>query len=63
LCAGSDIRPLHVALVDPSGYSRPYDHELADALAARGHRVTLWTARFVHGAAPEAVDYDVGEHF
>ena len=63
MSAGSDIRSLHVALVDPSGYSRPYDHELADALAARGHRVTLWTARFVHGAAPEAVDYDVVEHF
>jgi glycosyltransferase involved in cell wall biosynthesis len=63
LSAGSDIRSLHVALIDPSGYSRPYDHELADALAARGHRVTLWTARFVHGEAPEPVDYDVVEHF
>jgi glycosyltransferase involved in cell wall biosynthesis len=63
LSAGSDIRSLHVALIDPSGYSRPYDHELATALAARGHRVTLWTSRFVHGSAPEAVGYRVVEHF
>jgi glycosyltransferase involved in cell wall biosynthesis len=52
-----------VALVDPSGYSRPYDHELARALAARGHRVTLWTARFVHGDPPPAQGYEVREHF
>jgi glycosyltransferase involved in cell wall biosynthesis len=63
LSAGSDIRSLHVALIDPSGYSRPYDHELATALAARGHRVTLWTSRFAHGSAPEAVGYRVVEHF
>jgi glycosyltransferase involved in cell wall biosynthesis len=63
LSAGSDTRTLHVALIDPSGYSRPYDHELASALAARGHRVTLWSSRFVHGGAPEAVDYEVVEHF
>jgi glycosyltransferase involved in cell wall biosynthesis len=63
LTAGSDINSLHIALVDPSGYSRPYDHELADALAALGHRVTLWTARFVHGDPPEAVSYQVVEHF
>jgi glycosyltransferase involved in cell wall biosynthesis len=55
--------PLRVALVDPSGYSRPYDHELAHALAARGHRVTLWTSAFVHGSAPEPVGYEVREHF
>ena len=56
-------RPLRVALVDPSGYSRPYDHELARGLAARGHTVTLWTAGFVHGDAPAAAGYDVREHF
>jgi glycosyltransferase involved in cell wall biosynthesis len=55
--------PLRVALVDPSGYSRPYDHELARALAARGHRVTLWTSAFVHGSAPPAEGYEVREHF
>jgi glycosyltransferase involved in cell wall biosynthesis len=56
-------RPLRVALVDPSGYSRPYDHELARALAARGHRVTLWTSAFVHGSAPPPEGYEVREHF
>jgi glycosyltransferase involved in cell wall biosynthesis len=56
-------RPLRVALVDPSGYSRPYDHELARALARRGHEVTLWTARFVHGRAPQPDGYEVREHF
>jgi glycosyltransferase involved in cell wall biosynthesis len=63
LSAGSDIRSLHVALIDPSGYSRPYDHELATALAARNHRVTLWTAQFMHGEAPDPVGYTVVEHF
>jgi glycosyltransferase involved in cell wall biosynthesis len=52
-----------VALVDPSGYSRPYDHELARALAGRGHEVTLWTSAFVHGAAPDPAGYTVREHF
>jgi glycosyltransferase involved in cell wall biosynthesis len=56
-------RPLRVALIDPSGYSRPYDHELARALAGRGHHVTLWTAGFVHGDPPPADGYDVREHF
>ncbi|HEY3766313.1 MAG TPA: glycosyltransferase family 4 protein, partial [Gaiellales bacterium] len=55
--------PLRVALVDPSGYSRPYDHELARALAAAGHHVTLWTSAFVHGQAPAPAGYEVREHF
>jgi glycosyltransferase involved in cell wall biosynthesis len=56
-------RPLHVALIDPSGFSRPYDHELARALAGRGHRVTLYTSAFVHGAPPPAAGYAVQELF
>jgi len=56
-------RPLSLALIDPSGYSRPYDHELARALAGRGHRVTLWTAGFVHGEAPAPDGYEVCELF
>lgn len=52
-------RPLYVALIDPSGYSRPYDHELARALCQRGHRVTLFTSAFVHGAPPAADGYSV----
>jgi len=56
-------RLLSLALIDPSGYSRPYDHELARALAGRGHRVTLWTAGFVHGEAPAPDGYEVCELF
>jgi glycosyltransferase involved in cell wall biosynthesis len=63
MAASPDNRALDVALIDPSGYSRPYDHELARGLAARGHRVTLWTARFVHGDAPRPVGYAVEEVF
>jgi glycosyltransferase involved in cell wall biosynthesis len=56
-------RRLRVALVDPSGYTRPYDHELARALARRGHDVSLWTASFVHGEPPPADGYRVRELF
>jgi glycosyltransferase involved in cell wall biosynthesis len=63
VAGGSAPHALHIALVDPSGYSRPYDHELARALAARGHDVTLWTAAFVHGDAPAPEGYRVEEVF
>ena len=63
LAVTADTRRLHVGLIDPSGFSRPYDHELARALAARGHEVTLWTASFVHGAAPQPEGYQVRELF
>ena len=56
-------RRLRVALIDPSGYTRPYDHELARALARRGHDVSLWTASFVHGDPPPAEGYRVRELF
>jgi glycosyltransferase involved in cell wall biosynthesis len=59
----SGTRPLYVALIDPSGYSRPYDHELARSLAQRGNRVSLVTASFVHGTAPEPEGYTVEELF
>lgn len=61
--AGSATRSLHLTLIDPSGYSRPYDHELARALAARGHEVTLVTAAFVHGEPPAPDGYRVDERF
>src|SRR4051812_41280196 len=54
---------LSVALVDPSGYSRPYDHELAAALAERGHDVTLWTSRFAHAEPPRVDGYRVRDAF
>jgi glycosyltransferase involved in cell wall biosynthesis len=50
-------------LVDPRGDTRPYDHALAAALAARGHRVTLETSRFPHGDLPPAPGVDVHERF
>ena len=52
-----------MALIDPSGFSRPYDHELARGLARRGHDVSLWTASFVHGEPPRADGYRVRELF
>jgi glycosyltransferase involved in cell wall biosynthesis len=61
--SGPRREPLRVALVDPSGYSRPYDHELARALARRGHDVTLWTSRFQHGDAPAPAGYRLRETF
>lgn len=52
-----------MGLIDPSGFSRPYDHELARALAARGLGVTLWTSRPVHGDVPSADGYVLAERF
>jgi glycosyltransferase involved in cell wall biosynthesis len=43
---------VRVVLVDPAGYTAPYDHSLAAALAARGHEVDLLTSPAVFGEAP-----------
>jgi glycosyltransferase involved in cell wall biosynthesis len=48
---------VRVALIDAGAYTPPYDHRLAAALAARGHDVTLLTAPFRFGEAPEPVGY------
>jgi glycosyltransferase involved in cell wall biosynthesis len=48
---------VRVALIDAGAYTPPYDHRLAAALAARGHEVTLLTAPFRFGEAPEPVGY------
>jgi hypothetical protein len=48
---------MRVALVDPLAYTPPYDHELAAALAHRGHEVTLLTSPFLHGDAPSPAGY------
>jgi glycosyltransferase involved in cell wall biosynthesis len=50
-------------LVDPVGYTRPYDHNLATGLARRGHAVELVTARFPHGEPPRPEGYRVHELF
>lgn len=54
---------MRIVLVDPRGDSRPYDHGLGAALAARGHDVVLATCRFRHGALPPAPGVDVQERF
>ena len=51
---------VRVQLIDPSGDVAPYDHALAEGLAAHGADVELVTSRFVHGpaAAPEGYAAD-----
>src|SRR6185437_14173811 len=56
-------RPVRVALIDAGAYTPPYDDRLAAALAARGHDVTLLTAPFRFGDAPEPVGYRREELF
>jgi glycosyltransferase involved in cell wall biosynthesis len=48
---------VRVALIDAGAYTPPYDHRLAAGLAARGHDVTLLTAPFRFGEAPEPIGY------
>jgi glycosyltransferase involved in cell wall biosynthesis len=45
---------MRVAILDPPGFTPPYDHSLASALAARGHDVDLLTAPAA--GAPPALD-------
>jgi glycosyltransferase involved in cell wall biosynthesis len=48
---------MRIALVDPLGYTTPYDDRLAAALGARGHEVHLLTAPFLLDQAPEPNGY------
>jgi glycosyltransferase involved in cell wall biosynthesis len=43
---------MRIVLVDPLSYSAPYDHHLAEALARRGHDVSLLTSRFLFDDVP-----------
>jgi glycosyltransferase involved in cell wall biosynthesis len=52
-----------VALVDPAGTTPPYDHELARALARRGHDVDLLTSPFPFGPVPAPDGYRRDEVF
>ena len=54
---------MKIALLDPPSFTAPYDHELAAALARRGHEVTLLTSPFVHGEVPEPDGYRREEVF
>jgi len=44
-------------LVDPSAFTRPYDHALCAALARAGAEVRLVTSEFVYGAVPPPDGY------
>ena len=54
---------MRVHVVDPSAYSRPYDHELCAALARAGAEVDLITSAFPYGRVPEPRGYGVREVF
>ena len=54
---------MRIAVVDPLSYTPPYDHELAAALARRGHEVELLTSAYLHGVAPVPVGYRRREVF
>ena len=60
---GNIIAAVHVALVDPLATTPPYDHELAGALARRGHTVDLLTSPFPFGPVPAPVGYRRDELF
>jgi glycosyltransferase involved in cell wall biosynthesis len=48
---------VRIALVDPLGYTTPYDDRLASALAKRGHDVHLLTAPFLLDEPPAPNGY------
>ncbi len=54
---------MRIALLDPPGFTPPYDHALAAALAARGPDVTLFTAPDLFGSARRAEGYARRETF
>ena len=54
---------MRVQVVDPPAYTPPYDRSLCAALARAGAEVELVTSRFVHGAVPAPMGYEVREIF
>jgi glycosyltransferase involved in cell wall biosynthesis len=54
---------MRVQVVDPSAYSRPYDHALCTALAHEGLEVELVTSAFAYGEVPPPDGYAVRELF
>jgi glycosyltransferase involved in cell wall biosynthesis len=54
---------MRVTVADPPAYTPPYDHALCEALADRGHEVTLATSRFRFGAVAEPHGYRREESF
>ena len=54
---------MRVTVADPPAYTPPYDHALCEALADRGHDVTLATGPFRYGGVPEPHGYRREERF
>lgn len=54
---------VRIALLDPPGFTPPYDHALAAALAARGHDVALFTAPDLFGSDRRPEGYERRETF
>ena len=54
---------MRVTVVDPPAYTPPYDHALCEALADRGHEVTLATSHFRYGPVPAPGGYRREECF
>ncbi len=54
---------MRIAILDPPGFTPPYDHSLSAALAERGHDVHLLTAPDPRGAAREPAGYRRHETF
>jgi glycosyltransferase involved in cell wall biosynthesis len=54
---------MRVQVVDPSGFTRPYDHALCTALAQDGLEVELITSRSAYGEVPAADGYAIRERF
>jgi glycosyltransferase involved in cell wall biosynthesis len=54
---------MRVQVVDPSGFTRPYDHALASALAQAGLEIELITSRSAYGEGPAPDGYAVRECF
>jgi len=54
---------MRVQVVDPSAYTRPYDHALCTALAQAGADVELITSAFAYGTAPAPDGYRLRELF
>jgi glycosyltransferase involved in cell wall biosynthesis len=54
---------MNVHVVDPSAYTRAYDHALCEALAEAGANVELITSRFGYGPVASPSGYSVRELF
>jgi glycosyltransferase involved in cell wall biosynthesis len=54
---------MRVQIVDPSAFSRPYDHALCAALARAGIDAELVTSAFAYGEVPSPDGYAVRELF